>query len=90
LVNARNLATSNAKSDLLRHVSHTLREPLAAIVLAAQALGAEKPLGLEARDNIRIILRNAEIQAHNVEELMLAAELFAKGGEKPADKPAQK
>jgi signal transduction histidine kinase len=72
-------ALADAKSSLLRHVSHTLREPLAAIVLAAEALGSEQDHSREAHENIKIILRNAQIQADNVDELVLAAELFSGG-----------
>ena len=75
-------AASEAKSHLLRHVSHTLREPLGAILLAAEALVTEKTLSVDARDNVRIIIRNAEIEAHNIEELVLAADLFSKAGAK--------
>jgi signal transduction histidine kinase len=70
-------ATADAKSHLLRHVSHTLREPLGAIVAAAEGLAAEQALTVEARNLVNIIVRNAQLQAHNVNELLLAAELFS-------------
>jgi signal transduction histidine kinase len=79
LVTLKHSAAAEAKSDLLRHVSHTLREPLTAIVLAAEALKIERTLSADGRDNVRIISRNAEAQGHNVAELLLAAELFAQG-----------
>ncbi|MFL6515648.1 MAG: RsbRD N-terminal domain-containing protein [Chthoniobacterales bacterium] len=82
LSSVKGAAASDAKSYLLRHVSHTLREPLGAILLAAEALVTEKTLGVDAKDNVRIIIRNAELEAHNIEELVLAAELFNKAGGK--------
>ncbi len=73
---------ADAKSDLLRHVSHTLREPLTAIVFAADALIHEKTLTVEGKENVRIILRNAKVEADKVEELLLASELFFHGRSK--------
>jgi signal transduction histidine kinase len=70
-------ATADAKSHLLRHVGHTLREPLGAILSAAEGLASERSLTPEARNLVNIIVRNAQLQAHNVNELVLAAELFS-------------
>jgi signal transduction histidine kinase len=69
------MAADSAKSEVLRHVSHTLREPLAAMNFAAAALNAEKNLSPEARNSIRIILRNINVQAQNVTELLVAAQM---------------
>jgi signal transduction histidine kinase len=73
-----------AKSDLLRHVSHTLREPLGAIALAAAALEGDPGLSTGAKDYIRIILRNVKVEAANVEELLLASGLDV-GAKKTTD-----
>lgn len=78
LASAQRSAT-DTKSSLLRHVTHALREPLAAITFAAEALNADRSLSATARDNVRIILRNASNQAHNIEELVLAAQLHRAG-----------
>src|SRR3954469_22061781 len=51
-------AAHSAKTEVLRHVSHTLREPLGAINFAAEALGAEERLSADGQSNVRIILRN--------------------------------
>jgi signal transduction histidine kinase len=73
------LVSADAKSDVLRHVSHTLREPLSAIVFAADALVVEPSLSAEGHDNVRVILRNAKLEGDKVEELLLAAQLFFEG-----------
>jgi signal transduction histidine kinase len=69
------VATARAKSDFLRHVSHELREPLGAIVFAAELLAAEESLAPRAKQTARVILRNAELEAKHVQELLLAAQL---------------
>ena len=69
------MAADSAKTEVLRHVSHTLREPLAAMNFAAAALSAEKNLSPEARHSIQIILRNIKVQAQNVNELLVAAQI---------------
>src|SRR4051812_2284280 len=69
------MAADSAKSEVLRHVSHTLREPLAAMNFAAGALNAEKNLSPDARHSVHIILRNIKVQAQNVTELLVAAEM---------------
>jgi signal transduction histidine kinase len=68
-------AAHTAKSEVLHHLSHTLREPLAAISFAAQALNMDKTLSPEARDSVWIILRNVKIEARSVDELLLAAKM---------------
>jgi signal transduction histidine kinase len=68
-------AAASAKSKVLRHVSHTLREPLAAISFAAEALTTEPEMSGEARKNVQIIVRNIKLQAQNVNELLAAAQL---------------
>jgi signal transduction histidine kinase len=72
-------AAEEAKSDFLRHVSHALREPLGAMAFAAQALSLERTLSREAMENVRIILRNLELETNNVNELMLASQLRWRG-----------
>jgi signal transduction histidine kinase len=71
-------AAADAKSHVLRHVGHSLREPLGAIVFAAEALLSEKQLTAEGLNMVRIVLRNAKLETENVEELLLGAELFLK------------
>jgi signal transduction histidine kinase len=68
-------AADSAKAEVLRHVSHTLREPLAAMNFAAAALNAEKNLSPEARHSLHVILRNIKVQAQNVNELLVAAQM---------------
>jgi signal transduction histidine kinase len=78
-------AADSAKSKVLRHVSHTLREPLAAISFAAEALTTEPEMSGEARNNVQVIVRNIKLQAQNVNELLAAAELTLRSRpEKPA------
>lgn len=76
-------SVGSAKSEILRHITHDLREPLAAIYFAAQTLLTEKRLTAEGREAGEIILRNAGITAHNVDQLLVASRLalFAKGDE---------
>ena len=70
-------ATADAKSQILRHVGHSLREPLSAIVFAAEALlSPSERLSAEGTNMARIILRNARLETENVEELLLGAELL--------------
>jgi signal transduction histidine kinase len=69
------MAADSAKSEVLRHVSHTLREPLAAMNFAAASLKVENNLSPEARNSVNIILRNIKVQAQNVTELLVAAEM---------------
>lgn len=67
-------ALPNAKAELLRHVSHNLREPLAAIAVAAEAMRAEVETTADARDFLDVILRNVTREAKFVDELLVAAE----------------
>jgi signal transduction histidine kinase len=69
------MAADTAKAEVLRHISHTLREPLAAMNFAAAALNVEKHLSPEARHSLHIIMRNIKVQAQNVSELLVAAEM---------------
>jgi light-regulated signal transduction histidine kinase (bacteriophytochrome) len=55
-------------------VSHDLREPLAAISFAAQALTMDKTLSAEAKEGVGIILRNLEIEARNIDALLAGAQ----------------
>lgn len=77
-VEAEKRAAAEAKSNVLRHVGHTLREPLGAILFAAEALLSEERLSAEGTNMVRIILRNTRLETSNVEELLLGAELFLK------------
>jgi signal transduction histidine kinase len=72
-------AAHSAKSEVLHHVSHTLREPLAAISFAAQALNMDKELSGEAKENVEIVLRNLKVEARNVDELLVAAQMQLQG-----------
>src|SRR3954464_1804089 len=47
-------AAHSAKTEVLRHVSHTLREPLGAINFAAEAL-TEETLSSDGQNNVRVI-----------------------------------
>jgi hypothetical protein len=47
-------------------------------MFAAEALLSEKQLTTEGVNMVRIILRNARLETQNVEELLLATELFLK------------
>jgi hypothetical protein len=78
---AEKRAAADAKSQILRHVGHTLREPLGAIMFASEALLSEAGLTGEGANMVRIILRNAKIETINVEELLLGAELFLNASE---------
>jgi hypothetical protein len=51
-----------------------LREPLGAIAFAAEALSGETGLSAQAPANVRSILRNVKLEAHQIDELLLAAE----------------
>jgi hypothetical protein len=84
LENERRTA-AEAKSQILRHVGHTLREPLGAIMFAAEALLSEERLTAGGANMVRIILRNAKIETVNVEELLLGAELFVSAGKESKD-----
>src|SRR4051794_2250748 len=68
-------AAQKSKSEVLRHVSHSLREPLGAIGFAAEALSEETGLSGQAQANVRSILRNVKLEAQHIDELLLAAEL---------------
>jgi signal transduction histidine kinase len=68
-------AADSAKAEVLRYISHTLREPLAAMNFAAAALNQEKNLSEDARHSVHVILRNIKVQAQNVTELLVAAEM---------------
>lgn len=72
-------AARSARSATLHHVSHDLREPLAAISFAAQALNMDKSLSAEAKEGVGIILRNLEIEARSVDELLAGAEAHRLG-----------
>ena len=74
LLKAENSA-QEAKSNFLRNVSHALREPLAALAFAAEALTTERGLSAEGKENLLVILRNVKLEAVNVDELLLASEL---------------
>ncbi len=75
---AEKRAARDAKSQVLRHVGHNLREPLGAIMFAAEALLSEERLSAEGANMVRIILRTGKLETENVEELLLSAELFLK------------
>src|SRR4051812_1693915 len=68
-------AADSARTEVLRHVSHTLREPLGAINFAAEGLMEEKSLSSDGQSNVRIILRNLKAHTQSVNELFAAAEL---------------
>src|SRR3954469_3847412 len=70
------MAADTAKAEVLRHISHTLREPLAAMNFAAGALNQEKHLSPEARHRLHIIMRNIRVQAQTLSELRVAAKMF--------------
>ncbi len=74
-------SATEVKSQILRHVGHSLREPLGAIMFAAEALLSEKSLSAEAKNMVRIILRNTAVETIGVEELLLGAELFSNATE---------
>jgi len=76
-------AAHSAKTEVLRHVSHSLREPLGAINFAAEALTGEEALSSDGQSNVRIILRNLKVEAQNVNELLTAAELSLRPGGRP-------
>jgi len=67
-------AAQSARQEVLRHVSHNLREPLAAIGLAAETLRADAELTTAARDYVDMILRNVTREASYVHELLAASE----------------
>jgi hypothetical protein len=75
LIKERN-AAAHAKSEVLRHISHNLREPLTAIVFAAELLNKDKTLSTAVRDSVDIIVRNARAEAAQVDELIYAASLL--------------
>src|SRR4051812_11246768 len=79
-------AAHSAKTEVLRHVSHTLREPLGAINFAAEAL-TEETLSSDGQNNVRIILRNLKVHRQNVNELLTAAELSLQPLAKPRGIP---
>lgn len=72
-------AEDRVRTDLFRRVSDTLRGPLAAIVFAAECLDGEE-LPHSAKEYVDVILRNARIEADNVDQLILAAHLDASTG----------
>lgn len=67
-------ATRSARADIVHHVSHDFREPLAAISFAAQALRMDKSLSAEAKEGVGIILRNLEIEARNIDAWLAGAQ----------------
>ncbi len=77
LIQERNAATV-AKGAILRHVSHTLREPLTAIMFAIETLANRDSLSDEEKEAVRIIARNAKVEAEQVDELLRAASLVPK------------
>jgi hypothetical protein len=74
----------SAKAEIVRHISHDLREPLAAISFAAQELYADESFTGETREGLQIILRNIKIEARHVDQLLMAAEMTIRG--KPAER----
>lgn len=73
-----------AKSEILRHMSHDLREPLAAIDFAAQALSTDENLSVHSREAVQIIMRNTRIEADHVHQLLIGAELTFRQKSLPA------
>ncbi len=59
-----------AKEQFLGVLSHDLREPLTPILTEAQLLEMNPSLGDDVRNSVRAILRNAELQARMIDDLL--------------------
>jgi signal transduction histidine kinase len=68
---------SRIKREFLSRMGHDLRTPLTPILLAAASLKEEGGLSAEARDSIEMIVRNANLEAELVAQLLREAEVSA-------------
>jgi PAS domain S-box-containing protein len=72
LLKARNAAqkANNAKDDFLAALSHELRNPLNPVLMLSTAMEMDPTLPEDAREQIGIIRRNAELEARLIDDLL--------------------
>jgi signal transduction histidine kinase len=63
-------AASRAKDDFLAALSHELRTPLAPVLLSAGTLESDPALPEFAREQMRMIRRNIELEARLIDDLL--------------------
>jgi signal transduction histidine kinase len=63
-------AAAKAKDDFLAMLSHELRTPLTPVLMTVSALEVNDRLPPEAREDVRMIRRNLEIQVKLVDDLL--------------------